>query len=71
MSIKDWDAQHREAPKVPRHELPCLSHLDAETRFFLTMYLRGASEADQDIAKARCATYGIDYSQAHAEAQRY
>lgn len=74
----DWDARNQDKPQiveyvplVPRHELPCLQHLDSDTRFPLTMYLRGAQESDQDEAKRRCATYGIDYSVARLEAQLY
>lgn len=68
---RDWDAAHRTAPAVPRIELPSLQGIaDADERFALTMYLRGAKESDQATAKERCQAAGIDYRTAHDEARR-
>lgn len=68
---RDWDAQHREPPKVPRPELHALRSIrDADARLFLRFYLRSNSDNDQDEARARCRTYGIDYAAARDEARR-
>ena len=69
--IKDWDAAHRTAPNVPRPELPSLRRImDADARLFLRFYLRSHQDADQDVARARCAAWGIDYETARDEARR-
>lgn len=36
--------------------------------FYLKMYLRSNIESDQQTARERCATYGIDYDTARAAA---
>lgn len=55
---------------VPRPELPSLRGIaDADDRLFLRFYLRSNIECDQDIARARCAAYGIDYERARDEAR--
>jgi hypothetical protein len=70
-SPRDWDAAHRTAPAVPRIELPALASIrDSEERFYVTMYLRGAQDSDQDEARKRCATWGIDYKTVKGEADR-
>lgn len=70
MTIKDWDAAHRQPPKVPRPELAALAHIaDSDARFYLRNYLRSNMPADQDIARARCQHYGVDYETARAEAR--
>ena len=59
------------ATKIPRIELPALQGIrDADERFYVTMYLRGAQQSDQDEARRRCEQHGIDYQQAHDEARR-
>lgn len=55
---------------VPRLELPSLQSIRfSDERLFLRMYLRSNLERDQDEAKARCLTYGIDYETARQEAK--
>jgi len=59
------------ATKIPRPELPSLRKIpDPDQRLFLRFYLRSHMERDQDVARARCAKFGIDYETARAEAQR-
>lgn len=54
-----------------RIELPSLQGIrDSDQRFYLTMYLRGAQESDQDEARKRCEAWGIDYRQAKTDADR-
>lgn len=68
---RDWDAQHREPPKVPRPELPSLAPIrDADHRLFLRFYLRSGNDKDQAIAKERCEAAGVDYQVARDEARR-
>lgn len=68
---RDWDAAHRTAPIVPRQELPSLAAIpDADARLFLRFHLRSNIGKDQDIARARCEAYGIDYEHAKDEARR-
>jgi hypothetical protein len=68
---RDWDAAQRTPPAVARIELPALATIrDADERFYLTMYLRGAQQSDQETARARCLAAGIDYATALAEARR-
>jgi hypothetical protein len=56
--------------RLPRIELPSLRSIrDADQRFFLRMYLRSNIDRDQDIARARCEQYGVDYQTARAEAR--
>ncbi len=70
MSVRDWDAQHRASPLIPRPELPALAGIrDADQRLFLRFYLRSNKESDQDEARKRCGVYGVDYEQARAEAR--
>jgi hypothetical protein len=69
--IKDWDAAHRIAPNVPRRELRSLQRIpDSDARLYLRFYLRSHQDSDQDVARARCAAWGIDYETARDEAQR-
>lgn len=66
MAVRDWDA-----PLVARLELPALQSIhDSDQRLFLRFYLRSNIERDQDIARARCIQFGIDFEQARAEARR-
>ena len=61
----------RDAPLIPRPELPALARVcDADQRLFLRMYLRSNRESDQEIARARCQAWGVDYETARQEAQR-
>jgi hypothetical protein len=70
MPVQDWDAKFREAPAVPRPELPILAGIpDADARLFLRFYLRSNIQSDQDIAKARCEKFGIDYAAARDAAR--
>ncbi len=56
--------------RAPRQELPSLRSIrDADQRLYLRMYLRSLIDSDQEIAKARCAQYGIDYATAREEAR--
>lgn len=56
---------------VPRPELPALARIpNADARLFLRMYLRSNIESDQEIARARCAQWGVDYARARQEARR-
>jgi hypothetical protein len=56
---------------VPRPELPSLQRIaDRDERLYLRFYLRSNIETDQEIARARCARYGIDYETARAEARK-
>lgn len=56
---------------IPRIELPCLRGIrDRDERFFLSRYLRSNVERDLDIARERCARYGIDFETARDEARR-
>lgn len=48
---------------------PLDSIRDHNQRFFLRMYLRSNMDADQEIAKARCEFYKIDYAAARQWAQ--
>lgn len=59
-------------PKRPRRiELPSLQGIaDSEARFHLTMFLRGAQESDQEVARVRCQAAGVCYETAKAEADR-
>jgi hypothetical protein len=69
--IRDWDAQHRPEPKIPRIELPSLRGIpDADQRFYLRMYLRSNIEKDQDEARKRCEAAGVDYQAARDEASK-
>lgn len=55
---------------VPRVELPSLAGIaGADERLFLRMYLRSQVEADQEIARARCEKWGVDYQRARDEAR--
>ena len=55
---------------IPRPELPSLAHIDnADQRLYLRFYLRSNMERDQEIARARCTRYGVDYETAKAEAR--
>lgn len=57
--------------RVPRPELSCLQHIRvADERLYLRFYLRSNQPQDQDIARARCVEYGVDYAAAIAEARR-
>lgn len=52
-------------------DLPSLRTIrDPDQRFFLRMYLRSNMDSDQEIAKARCEAYGIDYQTARQEARQ-
>jgi hypothetical protein len=56
---------------VPRTELPSLQGIaDADERLYLRFYLRSNIQSDQDIARARCERYDIDYEAARAEARK-
>lgn len=56
--------------RVPRVELPSLAGIaDADQRLFLRMYLRSNMDSDQEIARRRCAAWGVDYQQARDEAR--
>lgn len=44
---------------------PLATVRDKAQRFYLRMYLRSNMESDQDIAKERCAKFGIDYTAAY------
>jgi len=56
--------------KVPRPELPSLRRIpDADARLFLRFYLRSHQDSDQDVARARCAAWGINYELARQEAR--
>lgn len=68
MTVRDWDADHRPAPKVPRRELKALATIeDADQRLYLTLYLNGAQESDQQEAQRRCVIFGVDYEMALKE----
>lgn len=55
--------------RVPRPELPSLAGIaDADQRLFLRFYLRSNQDSDQDIARARCQAFGVEYEQAKREA---
>ncbi len=70
MPPKDWDAETRPAPLIPRPELPSLAGIaDADQRLYLRFYLRSNQAADQDIARARCTAAGVDFEEARREAQ--
>lgn len=57
--------------RVPRPELPSLAHIaDADQRLYLRFYLRSHMERDQEIARARCAKYGVEYATARDEARK-
>ena len=57
--------------RVPRVELPSLQGItDADQRLYLRMYLRSGMDADQEIARKRCAAWGVEYQTARQEAQR-
>lgn len=57
--------------KVPRPELQSLARIrNADERLYLRMYLRSNIDSDQDIARARCERWGIDYRTARDEARR-
>lgn len=56
---------------VARPELPSLQGIaDADERLFLRFRLRSNVESDQEIARARCLAWGVEYEQARDEAQR-
>lgn len=70
MPVRDWDAQHKQPPSIPRPELPSLQTIaDPDERFYLRNYLRSNIDRDQDEARKRCAVWGIDYERARHEAQ--
>lgn len=56
--------------RVPRPELAALAGIaDADQRLYLRMYLRSNMDADQEIARRRCAAWGVDYETARDEAR--
>jgi len=56
---------------IPRPELPSLRGVDdADQRLFLRFYLRSNIDKDQDVARARCEQYGVEYETARDEARR-
>lgn len=56
---------------IPRPELPSLAGIaDADARLALRFYLRSNLDRDQEIARARCRAFGINYETAKQEAQR-
>jgi len=69
---KDWDKQQRTAPVgVPRQELPSLQCIgDADERLYLRFRLRSNIATDQEVARARCEQWGIDYNVAREEARQ-
>ena len=57
--------------KVPRPELRSLRRIpDSDARLFLRFYLRSHQDSDQDVARARCQAWGIDYEVARQEARK-
>ena len=65
--LEPWTAR----TKVQRTDLPSLRRIpDPDQRLYLRFYLRSHMDRDQEIARARCATFGIDYETARAEARR-
>lgn len=56
---------------VPRPALVALAAIDsADERLYLRFYLRSNIDTDQEVARARCEKYGIDYELAKSEARK-
>lgn len=62
------ELKQQQAPPAAPSLLDTIRNTDQ--RFFTRMYLRSNMDADQDIARARCELYGIDYAAAYQEVQR-